>query len=90
MHIGGDECPKDQWKASATAQARIAELAWPDEDELQSWFIRHFDRWLADRGRRLIGWDEILEGGPGARVPRSPPGAATRAGSPPRRPAMTS
>lgn len=63
VHIGGDECPKDQWKASATAQARIAELSLAGEDELQSWFIRHFDRWLADRGRRLIGWDEILEGG---------------------------
>ncbi|MFB7867609.1 beta-N-acetylhexosaminidase [Streptomyces sp. NPDC056069] len=63
VHIGGDECPKDQWKASATAQARIAELGVGDEDGLQSWFVRHFDRWLADRGRRLIGWDEILEGG---------------------------
>ncbi|MFF4288573.1 beta-N-acetylhexosaminidase [Streptomyces sp. NPDC001633] len=63
VHIGGDECPKDQWRASATARARIAELGLAGEDELQSWFIRHFDRWLADRGRRLIGWDEILEGG---------------------------
>ncbi|MFD0142955.1 MULTISPECIES: beta-N-acetylhexosaminidase [unclassified Streptomyces] len=63
VHIGGDECPKDQWKASPTARARIEELGLADEDELQSWFVRHFDRWLADRGRRLIGWDEILEGG---------------------------
>ncbi|WP_407552719.1 beta-N-acetylhexosaminidase [Streptomyces sp. Pv4-95] len=63
VHIGGDECPKDQWRASPTARARIAELGLADEDALQSWFIRHFDRWLADRGRRLIGWDEILEGG---------------------------
>ncbi|WAL95787.1 beta-N-acetylhexosaminidase [Streptomyces sp. Je 1-369] len=63
VHVGGDECPKDQWKASPTAQARIKELGVGDEDGLQSWFIRHFDRWLADRGRRLIGWDEILEGG---------------------------
>ncbi|WP_407286710.1 beta-N-acetylhexosaminidase [Streptomyces sp. BP-8] len=63
VHLGGDECPKDQWRASATAQARIAELSLAGEDELQSWFMRHFDRWLADRGRRLIGWDEILEGG---------------------------
>src|SRR2546425_5203347 len=41
-----------------------------NEDELQSWFIRHFDSWLAKRGRRLVGWDEILEGGlaPGATV----------------------
>jgi hexosaminidase len=63
FHIGGDECPKEQWRASPAAQARIAELGLRDEDELQSWLIRHFDRWLADRGRRLIGWDEILEGG---------------------------
>ncbi|AQS69342.1 beta-N-acetylhexosaminidase [Streptomyces pactum] len=63
IHIGGDECPKDQWRRSATAQARIEELALADEDELQAWFVQHFDTWLAERGRRLIGWDEILEGG---------------------------
>ncbi|HCA87675.1 MAG TPA: beta-N-acetylhexosaminidase, partial [Streptomyces sp.] len=63
IHIGGDECPKDQWRSSPAAQARIAELGLGDEEGLQSWFIRHFARWLADRGRRLIGWDEILEGG---------------------------
>ncbi|WP_431678834.1 beta-N-acetylhexosaminidase [Kitasatospora sp. KL5] len=70
VHLGGDECPKDQWRASPAAQARMAELGLADEDALQSWFIGHFDRWLADRGRRLIGWDEILEGGlaPGAAV----------------------
>ncbi|MFI1253293.1 beta-N-acetylhexosaminidase [Streptomyces netropsis] len=63
VHIGGDECPKDQWRASPTAQARMAEQGLADEDELQSWFVRHFDRWLTERGRRLVGWDEILEGG---------------------------
>ncbi|MFS4095256.1 beta-N-acetylhexosaminidase [Streptomyces sp. AF1A] len=70
IHIGGDECPKDQWRASPAAQARIAELGLAGEDDLQSWFIRHFDAWLSVRGRRLIGWDEILEGGlaPGAAV----------------------
>ncbi|MFE1797869.1 MULTISPECIES: beta-N-acetylhexosaminidase [unclassified Streptomyces] len=70
IHVGGDECAKDQWKASPAAQARITELGLADEDELQSWFIRHFDDWLSARGRRLIGWDEILEGGlaPGAAV----------------------
>lgn len=70
VHVGGDECPKEQWKASAVAQARIRELGVDGEDGLQSWFIRHFDTWLAARGRRLIGWDEILEGGlaPGAAV----------------------
>ncbi|MET8681509.1 beta-N-acetylhexosaminidase [Streptomyces sp. NPDC004647] len=66
VHIGGDECPTDQWKASPAAQARIKELGLHDERELHGWFIRHFDRWLADRGRRLIGWDEILEGSPRA------------------------
>ncbi|MFE1926086.1 beta-N-acetylhexosaminidase [Streptomyces asoensis] len=63
VHLGGDECPKDQWRRSPAAQARIAELGLADEDGLQSWFIGHFDRWLTARGRRLIGWDEILEGG---------------------------
>ncbi|MFI9119030.1 beta-N-acetylhexosaminidase [Streptomyces bikiniensis] len=63
VHVGGDECPKDQWKASPAAQARMRELGLADEDGLQSWFVRHFDRWLTARGRRLIGWDEILEGG---------------------------
>ncbi|KUF17127.1 beta-N-acetylhexosaminidase [Streptomyces silvensis] len=63
IHVGGDECPKEQWKDSAAAQARIEELGVSNEDELQSWFIRHFDKWLSARGRRLIGWDEILEGG---------------------------
>ncbi|GGY66325.1 beta-N-acetylhexosaminidase [Streptomyces olivaceoviridis] len=70
VHIGGDECRKEQWTESVTAKTRIADLGLADEDELQSWFIGHFDAWLAARGRRLIGWDEILEGGlaPGAAV----------------------
>nr|WP_128378821.1 beta-N-acetylhexosaminidase [Streptomyces cavernae] len=70
VHVGGDECPKEQWRRSPVAQSRIKELSLADEDELQSWFIRHFDAWLTARGRRLIGWDEILEGGlaPGAAV----------------------
>ncbi|MDN3293667.1 beta-N-acetylhexosaminidase [Streptomyces ficellus] len=69
VHLGGDECPADQWKASPAARARVKELGLADEEGLQAWFIRHFDRWLAARGRRLIGWDEILEG-------TLPPGAA--------------
>ncbi|MER6088477.1 beta-N-acetylhexosaminidase [Streptomyces bluensis] len=70
VHIGGDECAKDQWRRSPTAQQRIEALGLAGEDELQSWFIRHFDTWLTARGRRLIGWDEILQGGlaPGAAV----------------------
>ncbi|WP_396992391.1 beta-N-acetylhexosaminidase [Nonomuraea phyllanthi] len=68
--LGGDECRKDQWRASPAAQRRIAELGLRDEEELQSWFMRQFDVYLAARERRLVGWDEILEGGlaPGAVV----------------------
>ncbi|WP_345555856.1 beta-N-acetylhexosaminidase [Streptomonospora halophila] len=68
--VGGDECPKEQWRRSPTAQRRIREEGLADEEELQSWFVRHFDGYLAERGRRLLGWDEILEGGlaPGATV----------------------
>ncbi|MEW9555941.1 beta-N-acetylhexosaminidase [Nonomuraea sp. NPDC050783] len=68
--VGGDECRKDQWRASPAARRRMAELGLRDEEELQSWFIRRFADWLGERGRRLVGWDEILEGGlaPGAVV----------------------
>ena len=70
IHVGGDECPKVQWKASPTAQARMKELGLVNEEELQSYFIRRMDQFLTAHGRRLIGWDEILEGGlaPGATV----------------------
>ncbi len=63
IHIGGDEADKKQWKASSRIQERIRELGLKDEHELQSWFIRQMDNYLTQRGRRLIGWDEILEGG---------------------------
>ncbi|MBX3120201.1 MAG: beta-N-acetylhexosaminidase [Fimbriimonadaceae bacterium] len=63
IHIGGDECPKTQWKNSPRAQAKMKELGLKDEHELQSWFIRQFDNYLVSNGRRLIGWSEILEGG---------------------------
>jgi hexosaminidase len=63
IHIGGDEAVKDQWQASPRAQARIRELGLNDEHELQSWFIRQMDAFLTARGRSLVGWDEILEGG---------------------------
>ena len=63
IHIGGDEATKDQWKANPTIQARIRQLGLKDEAELQSWFIKQMDTFLTSKGRRLIGWDEILEGG---------------------------
>jgi hexosaminidase len=70
IHIGGDEAIKDQWKASPVVQARIKELGLKDEAEMQSWFIKQMDTFLTQKGRRLVGWDEILEGGlaPGAVV----------------------
>lgn len=63
IHIGGDEAPKDQWKQSATAQAVMKRERLKDEHELQSWFVRRIEQFLASKGRRLIGWDEIQEGG---------------------------
>ena len=63
IHVGGDEAPKKRWKRCPACQARIKAEDLKDEDELQSWFVRQFDSWLGERGRRLVGWDEILEGG---------------------------
>jgi len=63
IHVGGDEAPKAQWKASPAAQARMQALGLDSEEELQSYFIRRMDAFLTSHGRRLIGWDEILEGG---------------------------
>ena len=63
IHIGGDECPKVRWEKCDRCQARIKAEGLKDEHELQSYFIRRIERFLNARGRRLIGWDEILEGG---------------------------
>lgn len=63
IHIGGDECPKDEWRASPDAQARMMREGLESEEELQSWFIRQMEFHLRNKGRRLIGWSEILEGG---------------------------
>ena len=70
IHIGGDECPKTRWKECPKCQGRMKQYGLKDEHELQSWFVQHFDQYLAKKGRRIIGWDEILEGGlaPGAAV----------------------
>jgi hexosaminidase len=63
IHVGGDEAKKDEWQASPQVQARIKELGLKDEHEMQSYFIRRMDAFLTSKGKRLIGWDEILEGG---------------------------
>ena len=70
IHIGGDEADKALWKTSPRIQDRIRELGLKDEHELQSWFIRRIDAFLTEHGRRMVGWDEVLEGGlaPGATV----------------------
>jgi hexosaminidase len=63
IHVGGDEAVKDQWKASPQIQAQMKALGIADEHALQSYFIQRVGKHLDARGRRLIGWDEILEGG---------------------------
>jgi len=63
VHIGGDECPKDRWKACPKCQKRMKAEGLKDEHELQSYFIQRAEKMLAKQGKKLIGWDEILEGG---------------------------
>lgn len=63
IHIGGDEAPKEQWEKSEIAQNLIKKHNLGDEDGLQSYFIRRIEKYLNSKGRFIIGWDEILEGG---------------------------
>ena len=63
IHIGGDECPKDRWKSCPKCQARMKAEGLKDEHELQSYFIRRIEKFLLTKNKRIIGWDEILEGG---------------------------
>lgn len=63
IHIGGDEADKTEWKRCPDCQARIRKEGLKNEDELQSYFIKRIEQFLNSRGRRLIGWDEILQGG---------------------------
>lgn len=63
IHIGGDEAPKAQWERSAVAQAVMEREGLLNEGQLQSWFIRRIEAHVNAGGRRLIGWDEIAEGG---------------------------
>jgi hexosaminidase len=63
IHIGGDEVDKSTWKTCPKCQARIQAEGLKSEEELQSWFIRKIEKFLNAKGKKLIGWDEILEGG---------------------------
>lgn len=70
IHLGGDECVKDRWKACPKCQTKIRELGLKDgsryskEDYLQSWFMGEVASFVQSKGKRVIGWDEILEGVP--------------------------
>lgn len=63
IHIGGDEVEKDPWKKCAKCQARIKTEGLKDENELQSYFIKRIEKFIVGKKRKMIGWDEILEGG---------------------------
>jgi len=63
VHIGGDECPKGNWARCSNCQERMKKLGLKDEHELQSYFIQRMEKYLNANGKRIIGWDEILEGG---------------------------
>ena len=63
IHIGGDECPKTAWKRSSFCQALMKEKGIADEHALQSYFIQRVEKYVNSKGRKIIGWDEILEGG---------------------------
>ena len=63
IDIGGDETPKDAWKKFAFAQQQIKEKNLKDEHRLQSYFVQRIEQFVNSKGRTIIGWDEILEGG---------------------------
>ena len=63
IHIGGDEAPKVRWQRCHACQEKIKKEGLKDEDELQSYFIKRIEKFLNSKGRRIIGWDEILDGG---------------------------
>jgi len=63
FHIGGDECPKKRWKACPRCQARMKSLGLENEEALQGWLTTRFVRFLSRKGRRVIGWDEVMSGG---------------------------
>lgn len=63
IHVGGDECPKARWEKCPLCQKRMKENGLKNEMELQSYFIQRMEKFIMSKGRRIIGWDEILEGG---------------------------
>lgn len=63
IHVGGDECPKNNWKRCSLCQQRMKTEGLKNEHELQSYFIQRVEKYLNSKGKTLIGWDEILEGG---------------------------
>ena len=63
IHIGGDECPKLRWQNCHHCQMKIKELGLKDEHELQSYFVKRMEKFINSKGKKIIGWDEILEGG---------------------------
>jgi hexosaminidase len=63
IHIGGDECPKDSWQKCPLCQQKIKNEGLKNEHELQSYFIKRIEKFLISKNRKLIGWEEILEGG---------------------------
>lgn len=74
IHIGGDECPKTRWEQCPKCQAKIKELGFKDDDKftaeayLQSYVMTRMEKFIEDHGRKVIGWDEVLEGGLGPNV----------------------
>jgi len=70
IHIGGDECPKKRWQECENCQKKIAELgiqeipAHSKEEQLQTWFMGEVEKEIRNRGRKMMGWDEVLEGTP--------------------------
>jgi hexosaminidase len=63
IHVGGDEAIKNQWKENPEVQQKLHELGLHDEDALQSWFMARMEKYINAHGRKMVGWDEILQGG---------------------------
>jgi len=63
IHVGGDECPKDHWKQCPNCQKRMKDNRISDERSLQSYFVQRMEKYINSKGKTIIGWDEILEGG---------------------------